>query len=31
MSDPDEKAWVRNRIEGPEKTLLLQIMAKKLF
>ena len=19
MSDPEEKAWVRNRIEGPEK------------
>ena len=21
MSDPDEKAWVRNRIEGPEKSV----------
>ena len=21
MSDPDEKAWVRNRIEGPEKII----------
>ena len=22
MSDPDEKAWIRNRIEGPEKYLI---------
>ena len=21
MSDPEEKAWVRNRIEGPEKDI----------
>ena len=21
MSDPEEKAWVRNRIEGPEKNI----------
>ena len=21
MSDPDEKAWIRNRIEGPEKNI----------
>ena len=21
MGDPDEKAWIRNRIEGPEKDI----------
>ena len=21
MGDPDEKAWIRNRIEGPEKNI----------
>ena len=31
MSDPDEKAWVRNRIEGPEKKFLLLIMAKAIL
>ena len=30
MSDPEEKAWVRNRIEGPEKNILLLVMVKKL-
>ena len=31
MGDPDEKAWIRNRIEGPEKIYLLQKMEKKQF
>ena len=31
MGDPDEKAWIRNRIEGPEKILYLLKMANKLF
>ena len=31
MSDPDEKAWIRNRIEGPEKKLPLLRMEKKQF
>ena len=29
MSDPDEKAWVRNRIEGPEKTITFTDNGKK--
>ena len=29
MSDPDEKAWVRNRIEGPEKTIAFTDNGKK--
>ena len=28
MGDPDEKSWIRDRIEGPEKILLSQIMEK---
>ena len=28
MGDPDEKSWIRDRIEGPEKILLLRIMVK---
>ena len=31
MGDPDEKAWIRNRIEGPEKILFLQAMEKSNF
>ena len=29
MGDPDEKAWIRDRIEGPEKILHSLKMAKK--
>ena len=29
MGDPDEKSWIRDRIEGPEKISLLQKMEKK--
>ena len=29
MSDPEEKAWVRNRIEGPEKNILFTSNGKK--
>ena len=29
MGDPDEKAWIRNRIEGPEKIYHLQTTEKK--
>jgi len=29
MSDPEEKAWVRNRIEGPEKTITFTDNGKK--
>ena len=31
MGDPEEKAWIRDRIEGPEKILLLQKMGKKQY
>ena len=31
MGDPDEKSWIRDRIEGPEKMLLLLKMAKRRF
>ena len=31
MSDPEEKAWIRDRIEGPQKKLSLQLMVKKQF
>ena len=31
MGDPDEKAWIRDRIEGPEKILLLQSMEKAIL
>ena len=31
MGDPDEKTWIRDRIEGPEKELNLQKMEKKQF
>ena len=29
MSDPDEKAWIRNRIEGPEKKIVFTENGKK--
>ncbi len=29
MGDPDEKAWIRNRIEGPEKNILFTNNGKK--
>ena len=29
MGDPDEKAWIRNRIEGPEKDITFTINGKK--
>ena len=29
MSDPDEKAWIRNRIEGPEKNIIFTENGKK--
>ena len=29
MGDPDEKSWIRDRIEGPEKNITLQKMEKK--
>ena len=29
MGDPDEKAWIRNRIKGPEKNISLQITEKR--
>ena len=31
MGDPDEKAWIRNRIEGLEKIFLSQKMVKEQF
>ena len=31
MSDPDEKAWVRNRIEGPEKSVSFTENGKKSY
>ena len=31
MGDPDEKAWIRDRIEGPEKNISLLITEKKQF
>ena len=31
MGDPEEKAWIRDRIEGPRKTSHLLIMGKKQF
>ena len=31
MGDPDEKAWIRNRIEGPEKDIFLLKMEKKQY
>ena len=31
MSDPDEKAWIRNRIEGPEKEIKFTENGKKQF
>ena len=31
MSDPEEKAWVRNRIEGPETEVTFTDNGKKLF
>ena len=31
MGDPEEKAWIRNRVEGPEKKFLLLIKEKKQF
>ena len=31
MGDPDEKAWIRNRIEGPEKDITFTENGKKLF
>ena len=31
MGDPEEKSWIRDRIEGPEKNILLQKMEKKQF
>ena len=31
MGDPEEKSWIRDRIEGPEKILPLQSMVKKQF
>ena len=29
MGDPDEKAWIRNRIEGPEKNITFTVNGKK--
>ena len=29
MGDPDEKAWIRNRIEGPEKKIIFTENGKK--
>ena len=29
MGDPDEKAWIRNRIEGPEKDIVFTVNGKK--
>ena len=31
MGDPDEKAWIRNRIEGPEKKIIFTENGKKQF
>ena len=31
MSDPEERQWIRDRIEGPKKKLNLQIMEKKQY
>ena len=31
MGDPDEKSWIRDRTEGPEKILHSLIMARKQF
>ena len=31
MGDPEEKAWIRNRIEGPEKISLSQKMEKRQY
>ena len=31
IGDPDEKAWIRDRIEGPEKYKLLQKMEKAIL
>ena len=31
MGDPDEKSWIRDRIEGPEKISRLQKMVKEQF
>ena len=28
MGDPDEKAWIRDRIEGPEKDITFTEMGK---
>ena len=31
MGDPDEKAWIRDRIEGPEKNISFTDNGKKQF
>ena len=31
MSDPEEKAWIRNRIEGPEKDITFTENGKKQY
>ena len=31
MGDPDEKAWIRDRIEGPEKNITFTENGKKQF
>ena len=31
MGDPDEKSWIRDRIEGPEKDIVLQKTAREQY